>query len=122
MTTVRQEALSLVNDARVRAEALRDAGRIRWTSADLDCPDRMWLAALMEELGEVGRCVHDGVPDAFIVEELAQLAGVAVGRIEALLAQPSLFAAEAAVGAATSMSAPSTPDREDHGTDPRSIP
>lgn len=91
MTTLRQEALWHVNRARADAEVLKDTGKLRWTSADIDCPTHMWLAALAEELGEVARCVHDDFSSAQLVEELAQLAGVAVGRIEALLAQPSLF-------------------------------
>lgn len=79
----RAQALKAVSSARDHAEHLRDKGRLRWTSADPLCPTEMWLAALMEELGEVARCVHDG-DDAGLELELAQLAGVAVGRLEAM--------------------------------------
>lgn len=73
----------MVREARVYAEEMREAGRLSFTSADPECPTELWLAALMEELGEVARCVHDGDSDG-LVQELAQLAGVAVGRLEAL--------------------------------------
>lgn len=80
---MRDTALALVSAERDRAEMLRASGQLRWTSADQDCPTEMWLAALMEELGEVARSVHDGSGE---LVELAQLAGVAVGRMESLLA------------------------------------
>lgn len=80
----RDQALTLVDEARERAECAKHEGRIEWTSADPDCPTHIWLAALVEEVGEVARCVHDGEPDGRLLEELAQLAGVAVGRMEAL--------------------------------------
>lgn len=54
----------------------RDAGEIRYVADDLDCPDLLRLAALMEELGEVARCLHDGEGD--LPGELAQLAGIAL--------------------------------------------
>jgi hypothetical protein len=84
--TEREWACWLVNRERDRAERLKASGKLRWTSADRDCPTHMWLAALTEELGEVGRCVHDGSTDEELICELAQLAGIAVGRIEAMLA------------------------------------
>lgn len=79
----RDDALSLVRGARARAEFLRDEGKLRYTSASPDCPTEMWLAALAEELGEVARCIHDGDEDSLKLE-LADLAGVAVGRLEAM--------------------------------------
>lgn len=79
----RSEALASVDAARDHAEYLREKGHLRYTSADPACPTELWLAALMEELGEVARCVHDGDEDGLVIE-LAQLAGVAVGRLEAL--------------------------------------
>ena len=81
----RASALLLVDKARDEAERLKGKGELRWTSASPDCPTEMWLAALGEELGEVCRAVHDGT-EGQLLEELAHLAGVAVGRIEALLA------------------------------------
>lgn len=79
----RQDALKLVNRARTQAETLRRDGHLPYTSADPNCPTHLWLAALMEELGEVARCVHDNDLDS-LAFELAQLAGVAVGKMETL--------------------------------------
>ena len=73
----------MVDHARTHAEALRKRGDLRYTSADPACPPHLWLAALMEELGEVARCVHDNDHDGLALE-LAQLAGVAVGKLETL--------------------------------------
>ena len=83
--TRREQALALVNGERDRAETLRVQGRLTWTSADPGCPDLLRLAALTEELGEVARAIHDNHPDSELMAELAQVAGVAVGWIEALL-------------------------------------
>lgn len=79
----RAQALAAADAARDQAEHLRAKGRLRFTSADPDCPPELWLAALMEELGEVARCVHDNDVDG-LPQELAQLAGVAIGRLEAI--------------------------------------
>ena len=79
----RDEAFAMVKEARLYAEDLREKGRLRFTSADPECPTELWLAALMEELGEVARCVHDGDGEG-MAQELAQLAGVAIGRLEAM--------------------------------------
>lgn len=79
----RDEAIMLVRQARAYAEDLRERGTLAYTSADPDCPTELWLAALVEELGEVARCVHDDDPEG-LAEELAQLAGVAVGKLETL--------------------------------------
>jgi hypothetical protein len=79
----RAAAFAMVHQARDHAETLRDQGTLRYTSADPDCPDLLRLAALSEELGEVARCIHDNDRDS-LTAELAQLAGVAVGWMEAL--------------------------------------
>jgi hypothetical protein len=60
-----------------RASELRDAGRFPHLADDHDCPDILRLAALMEELGEVARCVHDNDREG-LPRELHQLAGVAI--------------------------------------------
>lgn len=59
------------------AHGLKMSGRFPFLADDPDCPDVMRLAALMEELGEVARCVHDGDRDGLRLE-LAQLAGIAI--------------------------------------------
>jgi NTP pyrophosphatase (non-canonical NTP hydrolase) len=79
----RLEALAMVDHCRTHAEAKRKRGDLAYTSADPNCPTHLWLAALMEELGEVARCVHDNDLDS-LAFELAQLAGVAVGKMETL--------------------------------------
>lgn len=55
---------------------LRESGRLRYVADDPTCPDLMRLAALAEELGEVGRCLHDGSGD--LRRELIQTAGIAL--------------------------------------------
>ena len=60
-----------------KAWDLKDAGVLRWTADDPDCPDLMRLAALGEEYGEVCRALHDDDREQLAVE-LAQLAGVAL--------------------------------------------
>lgn len=79
----RDEAFHLVSEAREHSECLAAQGALRWTSASPDCPTHMWLAALTEELGEVARAIHDG-DDEGLKRELADLAGVAVGRLESM--------------------------------------
>lgn len=59
------------------ADVLRASGRFQFLADDNDCPDVLRLAALMEELGEVARCVHDNDHDG-LPRELAQLAGIAI--------------------------------------------
>jgi hypothetical protein len=61
----------------MRAAALRDVGSLRFVADDADCPDVLRLAALIEEVGEVARCVHDGEVSN-LRGELIQVAGVAL--------------------------------------------
>jgi len=75
--------------AQERAADLKAAGRLRWKADDPDCPDVMRLAALLEEAGEVARCVHDG-DTVNLMTELAQLAGVALAWIVALDRPPDV--------------------------------
>jgi hypothetical protein len=67
---------------RLRAEWLRDSGRFPYVASDPDCPDVLRLAALMEEVGEVARILHDGEGD--LRAELIQVAGVAASWAEAI--------------------------------------
>ncbi len=53
------------------------AGKLRYLADDQDCPDYMRLAALVEEVGEVARAMHDGDQEA-LAAELSQIAGVAL--------------------------------------------
>lgn len=65
-----------------RARALRDAGTFPYVASDPDCPNILRLAALMEEVGEVARAIHDSDPN--LRNELIQVAGVAAAWAEAL--------------------------------------
>jgi len=53
------------------------AGDLEHVADDSDCDDLLRLAALAEEFGEVGRCLHDG-DLAHLHAELAHLAGIAL--------------------------------------------
>lgn len=64
-------------EAQRAAAAKRDAGALAYVADDPDCPDVLRLAALMEELGEVARAIHDDARGA-LADELAQLAGIAL--------------------------------------------
>lgn len=66
---------------RQRAEDLCDDGHLEYTAARADCPDVLRLAALVEEVGEVARAVHD---QGDVAGELVQVAAVAVAWLEAL--------------------------------------
>lgn len=59
------------------AAVLRERGKFPHLADDHDCHDLLRLSALMEELGEVARCVHDNDRES-IRKELHQLAGVAI--------------------------------------------
>ena len=74
-------------DAQTAALAHKTNGRLRWLADDPDCPDYMRMAALAEELGEVGRALHDGDRDG-LQTELHQLAGVAIAWATALNPNP----------------------------------
>ena len=76
---------ALIASERARAVELRDAGRFRYVASDADCPDHLRFTALVEEVGEVARALHENSPD--LLPELVQLAGIACGWIDALLAQ-----------------------------------
>lgn len=72
-----RERAELAIQAQERALELRVAGRLAWTADDPGCPDVLRLAALMEELGEVARALHDGNREE-LDRELSQVAGVAL--------------------------------------------
>lgn len=62
--------------AQTRALELKREGVLRYLADDSDCPPMMRLAALMEEVGEVARAMHDGTGN--LHAELVQVAGVAL--------------------------------------------
>ena len=75
--------LSDVAAERLRQEMLREEGSLAYTAACSDCPDSLRLAALVEEVGEVARALHDGDFEN-LAAELVQVAAVAVAWREAL--------------------------------------
>lgn len=77
------EILGEVGAERDRQEQLRDEGSLVYTAAMPDCPDSLRLSALVEEIGEVARALHDGDLENLAVE-LVQVAAVAVAWREAL--------------------------------------
>jgi NTP pyrophosphatase (non-canonical NTP hydrolase) len=70
-------------DAQTLARYKKEQGMLEWVASDKDCPDLMRLAALMEEIGEVARHIHDGHNEG-VKEELAQVAGIALAWHSAL--------------------------------------
>jgi hypothetical protein len=77
------QVLKDISAERERQEALREEGSLVYTAACPDCPDVLRLAALVEEVGEVARALHDGDFEN-LREELVQVAAVAVAWVEAL--------------------------------------
>lgn len=84
MSTV--NVLALIAAERLNQERLFDSGALGWVASKLDCPPVLRLAALMEEVGEVARAVHDGESDERMIEELVQVAAVAVAWVEGIRA------------------------------------
>lgn len=87
-----------MDDVRTRIFALIDAERdrqgVRWAGAhewgvgdcsSADVADVVKAAVLAEECGEVARAVLDRSPTEALVEELTQVAAVAVAWMEALV-------------------------------------
>ena len=93
----RFDQLWLQADRAIREQSiaadLRAHGERQWTADELGCPDVLRLAALMEELGEIARCVHDDHDRESLSTELAQLAGVALAWMVALHQYPTLSSA-----------------------------
>ena len=76
----------LIAAERARAVELRDDGRFRYVASDSDCPNVLRLTALVEELGEIARALHENSPED-LLPELIQLAGIASSWAEYLLAE-----------------------------------
>lgn len=81
--SIRDHAIALVDNERDRQEELRRDGALEFTAASPDCPDLLRLSALVEEVGEVGRCFNEAETER-LTNELAQVAAIAVAWIEAL--------------------------------------
>ena len=64
---------------RERARDLRDRGVLAYVASEV-----LRLAALVEEVGEVARCLHDYADLASLRLELVQVAGVACSWVEAI--------------------------------------
>ena len=83
LTPARVAILEDVNAERERQEHLYATGTLPMIASRPECPNELRLAALIEEVGEVGRAILDGEPDE-LREELVQVAAVAVAWLEAL--------------------------------------
>ena len=77
------QIVDLVVAERARQEQLLADGVLPALCSQPDCPDVLRLAALIEEVGEVGRAIHDGDPDN-LREELVQVAAVAIAWLEGI--------------------------------------
>jgi hypothetical protein len=82
------KALSRIAIERDRQERLRASGQLQWVASMPDCPNELRLAALVEEVGEVARAMHDG---GDVETELVQVAAVAVAWLEGLEAVPEII-------------------------------
>ena len=76
------QALELVAAERDRQEFLFYSDAIPMVASQPNCPDELRLAALIEEVGEVGRTFFADGGD--LKTELVQVAAVAVAWLEAL--------------------------------------
>lgn len=92
MTDHLPSVLSLVIKERVRQEQLKKDGKFKHTCADTSLSNHECLTILTEEVGEVARAVleyeaNDGHEEEnynHIIEELIQVAAVAVATVEGL--------------------------------------
>ena len=75
--------LELVAKERGRQEALYSSGALLWIASVPECPDSLRLAALVEEVGEVARALHEGEQEN-LRAELVQVAAVAVAWLEGI--------------------------------------
>jgi hypothetical protein len=75
-----------VKRERLRQETLYAAGLLRWIASAPECPDELRLAALVEEVGEVARAMHDGTDG--LEDELVQVAAVAVAWLQGIRPEP----------------------------------
>jgi len=88
-------ALADVSNERYRQERLKYDGRFTYTCADSEMTDPERLAVLVEEVGEAGHEVNEGIGDhakldrAKLRKELVQVAAVAVAWIEELDGRPT---------------------------------
>lgn len=73
--------LDLVQAERARQEHLYTAGVLPAICSNPDCPNDLRLAALVEEVGEVGRAI---LGDGDLRTELVQVAAVAVAWLEGI--------------------------------------
>jgi len=82
----RLDILNAISTERNRTEERQAMGELDWTAASPDCPDILRLAALVEEVGEVARAIHDGAHgiEPGVEIELLQVAAVAVAWLESL--------------------------------------
>lgn len=81
----RADVINAVDAERDRQEKLLADGTIPALCSQPDCADVLRLAALMEEVGEVGRAILDRENDG-LIEELIQVAAVAVAWVEGVTA------------------------------------
>ncbi len=84
------DVLDLVRLERNRQEGLRISGRFKHTAADADLLLPMALPVLVEEVGEVARAMCEREAEDRIMEELIQVAAVAVGMCEAIMKRRDL--------------------------------
>jgi NTP pyrophosphatase (non-canonical NTP hydrolase) len=82
----REQAFRRIQNERERQRE-QWSGQHAWGKGDcssLEVEDIVKAAVLMEEAGEVARAVLDGIPLPALVDELTQVAAVAVAWMEAL--------------------------------------
>lgn len=89
----REDVFKLIDQERARQSRLCAEGKFPWTCNDPTIRHESKLAVLMEEVGEVARCLNENTihnsqthldQDA-LVAELTQVAAVATAWIESLL-------------------------------------
>lgn len=85
----RELVRAAVEGEKDRQVRLQQSGRFRYTPKDSDCPEVLKLAMLLEELGEISRCVQANLgtvqekPSAdSLRKELTQLAALSEAWLE----------------------------------------
>ena len=81
--TNRASILAAIDAERTRQELLHSSGVLSWVASAPECPELLRLAALVEEMGEIGRAIQD-CDNSQLAQELKQVAAVAVAWLESL--------------------------------------
>jgi NTP pyrophosphatase (non-canonical NTP hydrolase) len=79
-----EHVLAMLGSERVRQEALVAAGKLRWNCRDDTVSDESKTCPLIEEVGEVGKAIHEKQGMNQLRTELIQVAAICVAWVESI--------------------------------------